>query len=367
MEVAAMTPDSHRSPEENLLPVDSSASVVGLTAEDLTGADELRGQSNVTRRLVSPGVEELLYKFVPVLDRGFIRVIDYFGSDEAIVQAARVSYGKGTKKSSDDRNLIRYLMRHRHSTPFEMCEIKLHVKLPIFVARQWIRHRTANVNEYSARYSVLDKEFYVPDRRHVNPQKSEKKKAGSESQPGLFGEAEIKKNSVTAAQSQTNRQGRGQELSDAEVEAARSTISKESSRCYTNYLKLLNENEDGSVQDNKRSGIARELARMVLPTNYYTQWYWKIDLNNLFHFLSLRADSHAQYEIRVYADEICKIVERWCPIAYEAFKDYRMTGVAVSGPGMAAIKRLLAGEAVTQENSGLGKREWTELMETLGR
>ncbi len=305
-----------------------------LSAEQLAEIDAARAQQAATRRLTVPALEEILYSALPVLDHGFVRVVDYFGDDAAIVQAARVSYGKGTKKVSDDRNLVRYLMRHRHSTPFEMCEIKLHVKLPIFVARQWIRHRTANVNEYSARYSILDREFYVPA-------------------PGQL-----------AAQSTTNRQGRGDLLEGSAAERTLNAIEKLSSDAYATYTDLLNEGEGA---DASRPGLARELARMVLPTNWYTQWYWKIDLNNLFHFLSLRADSHAQYEIRVYADAIRDVVKRWCPIAYEAFEDYRMSGVAVSGPGMAVIKRLLAGENVTQEKSGLSKREWSELMETLGR
>jgi thymidylate synthase (FAD) len=308
-----------------------------LSPDQQAEIDAARASQSPTRRPTVPALEEILYSALPVLDHGFVRVIDYFGDDAAIVQAARVSYGKGTKKVSDDRNLICYLMRHRHSTPFEMCEIKLHVKLPIFVARQWIRHRTANVNEYSARYSILDREFYVPV-------------------PGQL-----------AAQSATNRQGRGDLLQGAAAEKALGAIENLSAEAYRVYEELLNETRDGRVIVPDAPGLARELARMTLPTNYYTQWYWKVDLNNLFHFLSLRADAHAQYEIRVYAEEICRIVERWCPMAYEAFKDYRMTGTAVSGPGMAVIKRLLAGESVTQENSGLGKREWTELMATLGR
>ena len=305
-----------------------------LSAEQRAEIDAARAQSTSTRRPSVPALEEILFSALPVLDHGFVRVVDYFGDDAAIVQAARVSYGKGTKKISDDRNLIRYLMRHRHSTPFEMCEIKLHVKLPIFVARQWIRHRTANVNEYSARYSILDREFYVPAADQL------------------------------AAQSTSNRQGRGDLLEGSNAERALAAIEKLSADAYAAYTDLLNEGEGA---DASRPGLARELARMVLPTNWYTQWYWKIDLNNLFHFLSLRADSHAQYEIRVYADAIRDVVKRWCPIAYEAFEDYRMSGVSVSGPGLGVIKRLLAGENVTQEKSGLSKREWTELMETLGR
>jgi thymidylate synthase (FAD) len=254
-----------------------------------------------------------------------------------VVQAARVSYGRGTKKVSDDRNLIRYLMRHRHSTPFEMCEIKLHVKLPIFVARQWIRHRTANVNEYSARYSILDREFYVPLPAQL------------------------------AAQSATNRQGRGETLDGAEAQRALGAIEALSADAYATYAALLNEDLAGHSADPDRPGVARELARMVLPTNYYTQWYWKIDLQNLLHFVSLRADAHAQYEIRAYAEVIAGIVARWVPLVWEAFKDYRMGGVQLSAPALALLKRMLAGEAVSQERSGLSKREWAELMDTLGR
>jgi thymidylate synthase (FAD) len=308
-----------------------------VTAAQQAEIDQLRASTAPTRRPTVPALEEILYQPLPVLDHGFVRVIDYFGDDGAVVQAARVSYGKGTKKVSDDRNLIRYLMRHRHSTPFEMCEIKLHVKLPIFVARQWIRHRTANVNEYSARYSILDREFYVPLPAQL------------------------------ATQSQSNRQGRGAVMQGAEAERALAAIETLSSDAYEAYTALLNEDQFGNVQKPEREGLARELARMVLPTNYYTQWYWKIDLQNLLHFLSLRADAHAQYEIRVYADVIADIVSKWVPLAFEAFRDYRMTGAAVSGPGMDVIKRLLAGEAVTQETSGLSKREWSELMATLGR
>ena len=336
-----------------------------VTADQRAEIEAQRAETFSTRRPTVAALEELLYRPLPVLDHGFVRVIDYFGDDAAIVQAARVSYGKGTKKVSDDRNLIRYLMRHRHSTPFEMCEIKLHVKLPIFVARQWIRHRTANVNEYSARYSILDKQFYVPDRQHVSGNKAKKAATKDDRQTDFL--AVLPKDSKTAAQSKINKQGRDAELGDEEVEWARKTIQKESSRAYTTYTTLLNETYEGKAISQEKVGIARELARMVVPTNFYTQWYWKIDLNNLFHFLSLRADAHAQYEIRVYADAICDIVETWCPIAYEAFCDYRMTAAAVSGPGLKVIRRLLAGEAVTQESSGLSKREWAELMATLER
>jgi thymidylate synthase (FAD) len=309
-----------------------------VSADQRAEIEAQRASQATTRRPTVPALEEILYEPLPVLDHGFVRVIDYFGDDGAIVQAARVSYGKGTRKVSDDRNLIRYLMRHRHTTPFEMCEIKFHVKLPIFVARQWIRHRTANVNEYSARYSILDREFYVPDLEQLAPP------------------------------SKSNRQGRGDSLDESEALKAQSAISALSSYAYETYTLLLNEDTStGKAIDAERPGLARELARMVLPTNTYTQWYWKIDLYNLFHFLALRADPHAQYEIRVYAEKMLEVVEKWVPLAAEAFRDYRMSGAAVSGPGLAVIKRLLAGENVTQETSGLSKREWAELMASLGR
>tara|TARA_R110002020_G_scaffold400596_7_gene610812 strand:- start:983 stop:1912 length:930 start_codon:yes stop_codon:yes gene_type:complete len=289
--------------------------------------DAQRAQSTPTLRAVSPGMEAHLYTAHEVLDHGFIRVIDYMGDDAAICQAARVSYGKGTKSVQNDEGLIRYLMRHWHSTPFEMCEIKLHVKLPVFVARQWIRHRTANVNEYSARYSILDREFYIPAPEHVN------------------------------AQSVVNNQGRGGVLEGAEAARVLEILKSDSNRAYDNYEAMIGETgPDGAPQD----GLARELARMNLPTNIYTQWYWKVDLHNLFHFLRLRADPHAQYEIRVYADAICKVVADWVPAAYSAFEDYRLGGATLSGKALDCIRRMLAGEEVTQENSGMSKGEWRE-------
>ena len=305
--------------------------------------DEQRAQRSDTRRATVPALEELLYAEIPVLDHGFIRVIDYLGDDGAVVQAARVSYGKGTKKVSNDRGLIRYLLRHRHTTPLEMCEIKLHVKLPMFVARQWIRHRTANVNEYSARYSVLDHEFYVPE-------------------PDTL-----------AAQSAGNRQGRDENLSALAAEQVRAEIAGECDRAYGLYRRLLNETPDGEIIDTDRQGLARELARMVLPVNYYTQWYWKVDLHNLLHFLSLRADPHAQYEIRAYADAICDVVAKWVPLVWEAFEDYRLTGAAISGPGLRVLRGLLDGAALNDEEklthlrtqSGLSAREFNELIALL--
>ncbi len=293
-----------------------------LTPEQQAEIAAARADLHVTARAVSPGMEPWLHQAIPVLDHGFIRVVDYMGDDAAIVQAARVSYGAGTKTARDDAGLIRYLMRHWHSTPFEMCEIKLHVKLPVFVARQWIRHRTANVNEYSARYSILDREFYTPDSAQL------------------------------AAQSATNNQGRGAALEGAEAERVLRVLTEGAGRAYDDYEAMLS-----TVG---QSGLSRELARMALPMSIYTQWYWKVDLHNLFHFLRLRADPHAQYEIRVYADAICDVVRDWVPHAFAAFEDYRLNAVTFSGKGMACLKRMLAGETVTQETSGMSKGEWRE-------
>jgi thymidylate synthase (FAD) len=315
----------------------------GVSADEAAEIAALRDQAYETRRATVPALEEILYRPIPVLDHGFVRVIDYLGDDGAIVQAARVSYGKGTKSVSSDRGLIRYLMRHRHTTPFEMCEIKLHVKLPIFVARQWIRHRTANVNEYSARYSILDHEFYLPAPEHLAPQ------------------------------SAANRQGRAGEIPEAEKQTVRDEIAELSDRAYRLYEALLNETLGGEVVDDRRSGLARELARMVLPTNYYTQWYWKVDLHNLFHFLSLRADAHAQYEIRAYAEAICTVVEKWVPAAWGAFEDYRLDAESFSGPALGVLRSLLdpsrlEDEAYLEglrEESGLSAREFREFLAAL--
>ncbi|HXZ00933.1 MAG TPA: FAD-dependent thymidylate synthase [Stellaceae bacterium] len=308
-----------------------------LTPEQRAEIDRLRAELMPTRRATVPALEEILYEPIPLLDHGFIRVIDYMGDDAAVVQAARVSYGKGTKRVSEDRGLIQYLMRHRHTTPFEMCEIKYHVKLPIFVARQWIRHRTANVNEYSARYSILDNEFYIPAPDQL------------------------------AAQSSSNRQGRGEVLSGTEARRVLELLREDSERAYRGYVEMLNEDDNGTVLDAGRQGLARELARMNLSLNFYTQWYWKTDLHNLLNFLSLRADAHAQYEIRVYAQAMIGTVDKWVPMTAEAFRQYRLGGASVSERGLAVIRRLIAGETVTQEESAISKREWTELMEMLGR
>ena len=295
-----------------------------------------RAEVSQTRRSTVPALEEILYTALPVLDRGFIRVVDYMGDDGAVVQAARVSYGRGTRKVSEDRGLIHYLMRHRHSTPFEMCEIKFHVKLPIFVARQWIRHRTANVNEYSARYSILDREFYLPAPADL------------------------------AAQSAANRQGRGEILEGAEAAHVLDLLREDSLRQYAHYTEMLNEGEDGEAADPARRGLARELARMSLTLNFYTQWYWKIDLYNLMHFLSLRADPHAQYEIRAYAEVMLDVLRRWLPLCHEAFLQHRLHAVTLSAAALVAVKEMLAGKKVTQKSSGLSKREWRELCTALG-
>ena len=298
-----------------------------LTPDQQAEIDALRAAPRQTLRAVSEGMEAHLYNAIPVLDHGFIRVVDYMGDDAAICQAARVSYGKGTKSVQNDEGLIRYLMRHWHSTPFEMCEVKLHVKLPVFVARQWIRHRTANVNEYSARYSILDREFYIPAPEYI------------------------------AAQSVVNNQGRGEALTGAEAARVLDILKTDSERSYDNYQAM--------ISDDGQRGLARELARMNLPTNIYTQWYWKVDLHNLLHFLRLRADAHAQYEIRVYADAICSVVADWVPFAYAAFEDYRLGGATLSETALECVRRMLKGEAVTQETSGMSKGEWREFEQLL--
>ena len=304
---------------------------MAVNKDQLSEIEELRSSKSETLRSTVPELENILYQPFGVLDHGFVRVIDYMGDDSAIVQSARVSYGKGTKQISNDKGLIKYLMRHRHSTPFEMCEIKFHIKLPIFIARQWIRHRTANVNEYSARYSILDKEFYIPSMENV------------------------------AAQSTINNQGRGEVLSSDEAAEVISILKKDAEQTYANYETLLNENPNGESIDDNKPGVARELARMNLTLNTYTQWYWKIDLNNLLHFLALRADAHAQYEIRVYADIMMDVVKKWVPIAADAFEDYRIGGTEVSAKEISLLKKLLKGEHASFEDEGISKREWSEL------
>jgi len=307
-----------------------------LTKEQKQEIADQQAQKNQTKRVTSVELEKILYEALPVLDHGFVRVVDYMGDDSSIVQSARVSYGKGTKKVSTDEGLIKYLMRHWHSTPFEMCEIKYHVKLPIFIARQWIRHRTANVNEYSARYSILDKEFYIPNKDQLS------------------------------AQSTSNRQGRGDLITGEQADEVLKILKDDATRTYGNYEKMLNEKYDGTKIDESKVGLARELARMNLTLNSYTQWYWKTDLLNLLNFLFLRADSHAQYEIRVYAETMLDTVKKWVPITHSAFLDYRVGAVHISATGKKVIKEMIEGKEINHESSNLSKREWNELMNSFG-
>ncbi len=308
-----------------------------IKEEQLKEIEEVRKQKNQTLRPVSPELEEILYQPFQVLDHGFVRVVDYMGNDSSVVQAARVSYGSGTKKVNADKGLINYLIAHRHTTPFEMCEIKFHIKLPIFIARQWIRHRTASVNEYSARYSIVEDEFYIPKAQNLG------------------------------SQSKINHQGRDESkvLNDAEQKKVLEILKKDSLQCYQNYLEMINQDEKGNVVDENKEGLARELARMNLTLNCYTQWYWKIDLHNLFHFLYLRADSHAQYEIREYANVMLDMVKKWVPHSYEAFVKHRQSGKELSGAAIDVIKKMIKGEKIDEENSSLSKREFEELMKLL--
>lgn len=308
---------------------------MSLAPEQRNEIDTARSQRAETLRPTVPALEDILFSPLAVLDHGFVRVVDYMGDDAAIVQAARISHGRGTRKVNEDANLVRYLMRCQHSTPFEMCEIKFHVKLPIFVARQWIRHRTANVNEYSARYSILDREFYLPAPEHL------------------------------ASQSTSNRQGRNELLNGAEAERVLEILREDAARCYQHYMEMLNEGDQNGVIDPGRRGVARELARINLTLNTYTQLYWKIDLHNLFHFLSVRVQPHAQFEIRAYAEKILEVVKAWVPIAHQAFLDYRLGAVTLSAQMLAVVRRMLAGERMEQPDSGLSRREWSELMTAL--
>ncbi len=303
-----------------------------LTTEQESELSELRAQKFETHRATVQTLEDLLYKPFSVLDHGFIRVVDYMGNDSAVVQAARVSYGAGTRKVREDQGLIRYLIRHRHTTPFEMCEIKFHVKLPIFVARQWIRHRTANINEYSARYSILDNEFYIPAPEHL------------------------------ARQSSTNRQGRGSVLEGSQALTVMRMLRDDATRAHAHYVEMMD--ISGAEEDQADSpGLARELARMNLTLNFYTQWYWKVNLHNFMHFLSLRGDQHAQYEIRAYANVMLEILKKWVPDTFDAFSDYRLGAAELSAKSIIVLRQMLAGEKVVQSDSGLSKREWRELME----
>ena len=308
-----------------------------LKKKQLNEIKRLRSKPKKTLRITSSSLESILYKQFKVLDSGFIRVMDYMGDDTAIIQSARVSYGEGTKKVSNDKGLIRYLMKNWHTTPFEMCEIKLHIKLPIFIARQWIRHRTANVNEYSARYSILDKEFYIPKPQHMS------------------------------SQSTTNKQGRGSNLSKKDTERFLKILKDDAERNYKHYEDMLNENQSGEIKNDDKTGLSRELARINLTLNTYTQWYWKIDLHNLLHFLYLRDDPHAQYEIQAYAEIILnKIVKRWVPYTYDAFKEFQLESYNLSKTAIEIIKKRLQGKKISYEKSGLSRREWIELINKFG-
>lgn len=267
--------------------------------------------SSRTRRPISEGAEKWLGRKINVLDHGFIYLVDYMGNDESIVQAARVSYGKGTKRVSESRGLIRYLLRHHHSTPSEMVAAKFHAKMPIFVARQWVRHRTASINEYSARYSILDNEFYVPE-----PE-------------------------VLAAQSTTNKQGRGEVLSLEQAEEVRQLLIRDAQQAYEDYDYLLNDDGKGNPKDPARSMLSRELSRMNLSLNFYTQWYWHANLHNIFNFERLRMDPHAQYEVRVYANAMSQIMRDFVPTAWEAFNDYVLESMQLSKQEVAALGLLL--------------------------
>lgn len=281
-----------------------------------------------------PVLDAILGEAYPALDHGFVRIVDYMGDEAAIVQAARTSYGKGTKTPSDDVGLIRYLLRHAHTTPFEMCEIKLHMKLPIFVARQWIRHRTANVNEYSARYSILDREFYVPEAGDI------------------------------AKQSKTNRQGREDGTDDMRPEAVQEIIREAANVAFDSYDMLVADEEPDDF------GLAREIARIVTPVSTYTQWYWKIDLHNLLHFLKLRTNPHAQKEIRVFADIVANLVKLWMPNVWEAFDDYVLGAHTFSRQEMAVVSDILSTNGFTaahlRQIGELSKREQAAFFTAVG-
>ena len=260
---------------------------------------------------VVPEAEAILDKEFPVLDKGFVRLVDYFGGDQRIVQSARVSYGEGTKSVSQDGALIDYLLRHQHTSPFEQVVMTFHVKMPIFVARQWVRHRTGRMNEVSGRYSIMKDEFYVPAPDKVQPQSTD------------------------------NKQGRADEPFPREkADEIISMLEAGQKSAYENYQELID------------SGLAREVARVNLPLSLYTEFYWEMDLHNLFHFLKLRLDTHAQYEIRVYAEAILEICKKVAPMATESFINHMAGGVSFSGEEMEALRKIMNGE----ENPLTGKK-----------
>lgn len=289
------------------------------------------GNLYATGRVVSEGLDSVLNQEFKALDKGFVRVVDYMGNDSSIVQAARVSYGKGTKTTQDDVALIRYLLKHKHTTPFEMCEIKLHIKAPIFIARQWLRHRTASVNEYSARYSIIEEEYYVPATENIRKQSS------------------------------SNKQGRGEALSTAESQEIQNKMDQVTQNCFALY------NEFIKIDDNNNELVAKELARSILPVNIYTQFYWKIDLHNLMHFLRLRCDSHAQYEIREYANIILDLLKLWLPSTYQAFLDYHINAINFSAQEMSMLHSMLSQVEVVDKLEGLSMREYNEFKNKINK
>lgn len=301
-------------------------------------ADAPVRETATTFRPVAEGMEAHVNRYHPVLDHGFVAVKDYMGDDVSILQMARMSYGKGTKNLNDDRALLRYLMRHMHTSPFEGCVIKLHVKLPIFVMRQWVRHRTASLNEYSARYSIMPDEFYMPDAAQL------------------------------AVQSKDNKQGRGDALTPEQSAEVLRMLRQDAERNFTSYHQLLNTDENGRTIDEGAEGIARELARIGLPLSTYTQMYWQTNLHNLMHFLRLRADPHAQFEIRIYAEKILELMADWVPLTSEAFRDYQLEAGRLSRMELALVKDLLTGKATIAEAEGYGmtKREIREFRERFG-
>jgi len=281
--------------------------------------------------------------YKPIHAHGFVGLLETMGSDEVIAAAARVSYGAGTKSVNDNRNLLRYLMRHKHTSPFEMAEVKFHLKLPIFVMRQLVRHRTANMNEYSGRYSEMSDEFYIPADDYMQPQ------------------------------SITNKQGRAGKIDSRDKEIIHEMISECNDRCYATYQELLNEPitvpSYGSCNlfEDDYPGLARELARGVLPVSNYTECYWKIDLHNFFHFCGLRLDSHAQRELRDFAQAMYDFAKPYFPLSMEAFEDYVLNSRTLSRMDIVALRDMLAGNFVScAEHYGMSKREYTELVEFFG-
>lgn len=313
--------------DDEARPVEVTIDLERLTPDQAAQIATQREVATPTHRVVAQAVEALLYQPVPVLDQGFVRVVDYMGDDPAIVQAARVSYGAGTRTVRSDAGLIDYLMRHQHTSPFEMCELKLHVKLPVFVARQWIRHRTASVNEYSGRYSEIADSFYDPD-------------------PGDIGR-----------QSTTNRQGSAGTVSAETAAAAKERWREDATRAYEHYRSLLDTDEDA---------VAREVARIGLPLSHYTEWYWKVNLHNLLRFLELRMDEHAQTEIRAYATAIGSLVAAWVPLTWASFTDHRLRSVRLSGRALSALQGAIGGSSLPLEEAGMSAGEARDLRRALG-